>query len=261
MTREAHQEAIDSHRKWLGAFDAERLRKWEQLLSAQEEPAIVEACTRHFLTPYVDRIEPAEDPAQGGPDFRCVRGGSSYYVEVTCITESVVTAKTELPDKPTSRDESYGLLTQQVLEECKNKAPQCSGLDAPCLLAIGTLHFQGGDLCFQKRHLEKILTSDPLIAMRIDTRSGETIGRPIQATDLQKAAFCRQGRNPDSDIELARESISGLLLCAFGFSPPTVRGVLHPYPKRPFDRFLLPDVEFCKLAEGYDRGEFRVVWV
>jgi hypothetical protein len=39
-----------------------------------------------------------------------------------------------------------------------------------------------------------------------------------------------------------------------------VRGVLHPCPKRPFDRRLLPDVEFCKL-EGYDTGELRPRWV
>lgn len=261
MLCEYYQEEIDSHREWLRSFGAERLRKWEQLLSAQEEPAIVEACTRHFLGPHVDRIEPAEDRAQGGPDFRCFRGGSSYYVEVTCITRCVLTAKTELPDDLKSGARFYGLLAQQVLQECKNKAPQCSALDAPCLLAIGTLHCRGRTVLFPKLRVEEILTSETKIRMRFDYGRGETIGGPIQTTDLQNAAFCRKGRNPDREIELARQSISGLLLCAFGLPPVTeVRGVLHPCPKRPFDRRLLPDVEFCKL-EGYDTGELRPRWV
>jgi hypothetical protein len=100
-----------------------------------------------------------------------------------------------------------------------------------------------------------------LIAMRFDQVRGEAVGGVFQATDLHNSAFCRTSRNTDNELEIARKSISGLLLCGFGSVPPVVLGVLHPVPARPFDRSLLPEVDFCKLVEGYDKGEFRVRWI
>lgn len=259
--RSFHKPELASHRRWLGQQGDERLRRWESLLAVDEEAAIVEAGTQHFLGSLVDRMEPAEDLAQGGPDFRCFRAGHRFYVECTCIRESVVTDKTGLTPWPPEDAQVYGHLTQQVLNECKNKAKQCSGLDGPCLLAIGTLHCQAGDLCWDKVSVEDILTGSPCITRHIDTRTGASIGDTYESTDLADAAFCRKSNNPDCSLELARKSISGLLLFGFGSSPPIVIGVLHPNPVRPFDRSLLPGVEFCALEGGYDKGKLSVCWV
>jgi len=244
----------------LVGFDERHAKRWEEMLKADPEAAILEACVRSFLGERLDALRPAEDAVEGGADFCCVRGGSHFYVEATCIKESTVTERIGLPPRSTTgAADWYAPLTEAVKNECVNKAKQCSKCsDAPCLLAIGTLHFQGGAICFEQSHVERILTSEPMITCDIDIRTGGAVGNPYQTTDLGKSAFLRRSQSADMFIEPARRSISGLLLCGFGGRPPTVNGVLHVEAVRPFDRGLLPGVPFCRLKEGYREGVFEV---
>jgi hypothetical protein len=89
----------------------------------------------------------------------------------------------------------------------------------------------------------------------------EAVGEPYQATHLQSAAFIRPTKNINGLIEYARNPISAILLCPFGTRPPEILGVLHPNPNYPFNRNILPKVEFCRLKDGYQKGKLEVEWI
>jgi len=260
MRLEDYTAEIENHRKWLASFGNNRLTNWKQLLAADPEAAVVEACTREFLQEHVAEVKPAEDPTSGGPDFCCAQAGRHFYVEATCMKEAAVTQATGLPPLPEGAFD-FGTLTPKVLDECRNKAPQCSRLDAPCLLAIGTVHPAASVICFNRDFVPEVLTGDTMITMRFDAKRGQAVGKPYQTTDLHNASFLRPLTRSDDGLDhlVVRRSISGLLLCGFGCNPYNVNGVLHPKSVRPFDRALLPDVPFCTLGHGYTEGKFK--WV
>jgi len=256
----SYSKLIDKHRIWIGVFGKQRLSRWEDLLNANPEAAICEAATRELLSGYGINIKPHEDVSFGGPDFLCVKNNNLVYVEVTCITKEKITRKTTLDDSPRGAA-YYRLLTKTFLEELRNKVPQCSNLDAPCIVAIGTLHRQAGYKCFGKHAAEDLLTGTPLISMKFDHKKARGIGDIYQSTDLRDSAFIRFDKTLTGQIECARNPISAVLLCAFGYSPIKVVGVLHPNPNYKFDRSLLPDTEFCRLVKGYETDLLRVEWM
>ena len=255
-----YEKELKCHRAWLDRFGCAWRAKWECLWAADPEAATMEALTRELLQRHVPEVKPNDDPSSGGPDFCCVQDKQLFYVEATCMREEVVTKETALTPRPQGA-QSYGLLTERVLDECRNKAAQCADLDAACLLAIGTLHFQASAICFDEHHIEDVLTGAPKIAHLIDTTTGEPIGETFETTDLGNASFLRLIRDSDAEIEHARRSISGLLLCGFGCEPWNITGLLHPHPVRPFDRGLLPNVRFCRLKPEYREGQFEVEWI
>ncbi len=262
----AYSDTLADHRKWLSGFsDERRISQWERRLKDQPEPAIVEACVRSYLASQVDSVEPAEDLASGGPDFRCRRGCQTFYVESTCLTVDSVTNATKLSPSASGQATNYGTLTDLVKGAVVDKAQQiASRKDAPGLLAIGTLHFQAAALCIKKHHIEAILTSTPFIACDFDPAVGEVVGEPYQAVNLYNSAFIKPPLAISIDaFEHARRSISGVLICGFGSIPPQVLGALHPNACRPFDPNLLTKTCFCWLKgrAASENSELATEWL
>ena len=220
---EIYRDILADHRKWLAGF-GKHAAQWERRLRIQPEAAIVEEARAEHLAGYVKSVEPAEDSASGGPDFRCRRGGRIFYVESTCLTIDAVTNATKLSPSATGQAANYGTLTDLVKRECTNKTAQLSSRkDAPGLLAIGTLHFQASAQCIAERHVEAILTSTPFIACDFDPAAGEAVDDPYQAVNLRNSAFVKPPLADSIDaFEHARQSISGVLICGFGCIPPRI---------------------------------------
>jgi hypothetical protein len=260
---ETYGEIVDAHRGWLIHFDSAHGRRWEQLLASNEGAGLCEACVRELLQQHEVEVSPSEDPATGGPDFGCSAGGHRFYVEATCLTMDVVTKRTGLNARfvENAGPRCYDDLTALVQRETVKKTPQCSNLDAPCLLAVGTFHYEGSGLCRDEMHVQHVLTSKTGISMAFDTERGEAVGDMISSTDGRLSSVVRPGA---TEVEAARRPISGILLCGFGceFSGEgwPVRGALHPDAARPFPRELLPDIRFCELAPGYEQGVLTVKW-
>jgi len=124
---------------------------------------------------------------------------------------------------------------------------------------IATFHFQAGCLCFTEHMAELLLTGRTYITKNFDPELGQSIGETYESTKLELAAFIRPSEI--EDLEHSKKTISATLLCSFGTKPISVVGVLHPKPVHPFDRNLLPDVKFCRLADGYETGQLKVEWV
>lgn len=256
-----YKDAIESHQSWLLGFSQERLKKWQDLLRADPEAAICEACVRSDLAQHVDDIQPNEDLSHGGPDFLCRQGKQYFYVEVTCITIESATRASELPH-PTPRypqASGYRHLTDKIYGELVNKTPQCSGLNHPCVLAIGTLHSQAGPCCMDECAAEEILTGTTYITAKIDTKTGAMVGDPYDAANLRNSSFIRPAQI--ETVEEARKTISAVLLYSLWYDPCHVIGLLHPKPNKPFPRNLLSGIKFGKLKDGYDEGILEVEWI
>lgn len=258
-----YSDLIIEHRTWLKPFGKRRMKKWEDLLKSNPEGAICEAATRKLLSDHGVVVEPYEDPSSGGPDFLCIKNENRFYVETTCLTKDAIAKATGLNKipRPGLHGGPFKPATERIFYEMCNKTPQLRNLDGPCILALGTLHVVAGHICFSKTLASHILTGTPKISVQIDPEQGRAIGDLHQTTDLKDSGFVRPNKKSTNSIEDARRTISAVLLCSFGTIPPRVIGLLHPNPKHSFDRILLPKIEFYRLAEGYQAGQFEVEWI
>jgi hypothetical protein len=258
---ELYSREIEQYRGWLKLSSKKHLKRWECLLVSNPQAAICESLTQQMLSDQDIIVNLNEDISVGGPDFLCSKNNKNFYVEATCISKDAATRESGLSDKPQHKASNYALLTGKIFGEICNKTPQCSGLKYPCLIAIGTLHFQAGCLCFNKHSAEDLLTGTPFITVPIDMRTGQAIREPYEATSLQSAVFVRPIKTSPQSMEFARNPISSVLLCPFATRPTKVVGVLHPNPNYIFDRTLLPEIEFGRLVEGYKANRFEVEWI
>ena len=254
--QEEYVEDVLHHQTWLGHFGKEPSQRWEALLRKNEEAAICEAITRGFLSENNLNIEPYKDEFDGGPDFLCRRNGDHFYVEATCMLRNKVTEKTKLSED--MKAGYYNLLTWPILKKTVHKTPQCGGVDAPCVVAVGTFHKSACGHCFREYAAKELLTGTPKLSLDTNLECGEAVGDPYQSTGLENSVFIK---SENGQVVAVRKTISALILCPLAFDPMKVVGVLHPEPNHPFDTGLLPSVKFCKLAEGWKDGQFSVEWL
>ncbi len=245
----------DEHREWLSRFESSARARWERLLRGNVEAALCEAMVRRMLATRVDSIVPGEEPVMGGPDFRCVQPGGGFFVEVTCITSDRASEVTGVA--PGSLAGSFRYLTPQIRAECVSKAPQCATPYSPCLLAIGTFHPIAAATAMSRLGAEYALTSEPTWRVQVNEETGEA-GPIVGETALRHAALLRQ-RPEDSEIESARRSISGLLLC--DLRGDQIFGSLQPDAARPFARDLLPVVPFCVAVVDPEARTIEKRWI
>ena len=256
------QAVIQQFEKWLSKFDPQHARNWKRLLRSNDEAALCEAMTWQILNEQHVVVEPNADLTGGErrPDFRCTKNNQTFYVEITCVHTSTLEDKIKLPSSGTH--DMTAVPWQKFLEavflKCRNKAPQCADLDAPCIATVGTFH---ASACMsfinEKFVIEQLLTGETKTAWDVNAKSGET-SDVYPTPELWSALFLKPGETtPDK----ARCPISALLVAGLGVASRPVYGLLHPAPARPFDRNLLPRIEFCRLKEGYQTGKLETEWI
>lgn len=261
----AWTELETEHRQWLSAFDSQYLRNWEKLLNADYEAALCEAAVRRLLQSHGVTVQPNEDLAGNGPtgaeqrpDFRCTGPQGEFFVEVTCLQIATVVEKTDLPHPfQPGIAQNYGSLNDAIFEKCRKKTKQCSKVDLPTLLAVGTFHSHASAMCFSKKFADMLLTGTTSLTWFVNKETGESVGDAFQITKLDAASFLKPG---SQSICEARTPLSGLLLCGFGFLPPTVLGILHPDPVRSFDRQWLPNIQFGEVQINRATGQLCTCW-
>lgn len=241
------QELEAEHHKWLSGFDSRYLGNWTKLLNNDEEAAFAEARVRQLLDSYGVIVQPNESltGATQCPDFRCSTKGGGFYVEVTCIPVAVAAEETGIP------------LNDAIFAKCQAKASQCSGLDAPSLVVIGTFHSIAAMRSFKKPLINWVLTGEAKITWDVNACTGE-VGETYESTELHSAAFLRPDRN--EEVGYARCSISGLLLSGFTLANRPFIGVLHPNAARPFDPATLPQIDIGQVIVDRSSRQLRVNW-
>jgi hypothetical protein len=245
---------------WIEQFDPQHARNWGRLYRNDAEAAMCEAAVWGLLVDCGVEVEPNIDVTgkTRSPDFACRKAGEVFYVEVTCIHIETASAKTGLPDHPTPSFRFCGNLNKAIFGECQEKAAQCGFTDGPCLTAVGTFHKEASISSIQEAHVAELLTGEAMLGSDVDINRGVVVGNCYQTTHLRSAAFVKPGGR---EIVHARTSLSGILVCGFGASPPSVLGLLHPHPLHPFKRELLSRIPFCHLADGYQAGRLATEWI
>jgi len=257
---------VGRHRAWLKDFNTIHLKAWDDLFTKDNsEAALCEAGTRQLLEELDVSVEPCSfggnDP---NPDFKCRRYGKVFYVDATCVMKDTATKRSQLDDVPHKQKASYySLLTETYFRKADKKESHFKNLNAPCMIAIGTLHFQASARCFDKKSAEEILTGKSGLRIRINKRIARLFVEPYNSTSLESAPFLKVRRIICSGpvILPVRQTISGVLLCPFGTQPIKCLGLLHPEPLYEFDRDLLPGIEFCHLKAGWAGGAFITEWI
>jgi len=258
---ESYGDVIRRHRAWLTAYGRARRERWEGMLESQPEAALVEGGVCGFLQKSVGSVEPNEDPDSGGPDFACMQGGERFYVEATCVTIEAGTRATGV-DAGQCGGGFGRAITGVIRNEVSNKAKQCAGVtDAPCLLAIGTLHSEVGRLFRDELQVPSVLTSDTKITCAFDPTTGEAVGESRLSTDLSRSAFIKKSNSHGELVAPVRRTISGIVLVDLYWKSLNVLGVLHVDAARPFNRQLLPNVKFYRLRGRYASGDLEGEWV
>jgi hypothetical protein len=248
------------HRSWLTAFNPQFLCNWDKLLNSDYEAALCEAATRRLLQNQTIKVEPNEDltGSQQRPDFRCTHPEGTFFVEVACIPIDKAAEESGLPYPSQSGPRGYWHLNNAVFLKCKGKASQCSKVTNPTLVAVGTLHTDASHLCFQKKFADMLLMGETRLSWLVNTQTGAGVGDAFQTTEFYSAAFL--GQNQQREVGDYRRSISGILLCGFGIAPPIVLGVLHPGAVRPFNRLLLPAIEFGEVQVNAAKAQLCTSW-
>ncbi len=247
------------HRKWLANFDPLYARNWDRLLKNHFEAAITEADIRRMLERHGATVEPTED-ANGSrrrPDFKCRVGQEMFYVEAKCILRETATAKTGIPDHERGLF-AFKPLNAAIMGICRGKAGQCKDLDAPALVAIGTLHSTIAMAYFTRPWVSMLLTGQVRMEWTPHTQTSLTVADTEDTTELRDAAFL--GPDDSQPVGFARRPISGLLLCGVGYEPPRVIGVLHPNPVHSFRPELLPGIDFGQVRIDGESGRLQVRW-
>jgi hypothetical protein len=221
------------------------LEQFKKRLNGDPKAAQAEAIAFSWLRAENQQPKPFEDTSTGGPDFECISPNSDQFlVEVTSLDSEVVSKRSGLPLSISGPGgQAYGLITESLFSEVKNKARQLGQFALPGVLAITSDHFFAGML-LDRLAAEYLMTSAPQINVPLGG------GPTYTTTDLKHSAFYQRLKVLDASgapiIQPRRQSVSAVLLIAVYPHEVQMVGVLHPEATHPFNPAWLPKVPFLK---------------
>jgi len=166
-----------------------------------------------------------------------------FVVEATSLSLDAVTDRSGIPNEVPDdiSGGAYGLVTQNIVNKAKAKAPQLGNYPMPRALAIGSSHAAIAAL-FNGATAKWALVSDPHWKHEI----GSNVVDTAEYTDLDKSVFIRPG--PGNTIAPCRQSISAILLLAVHGDKSEVHGIRHPEPAYPLNVEFLPKIPFIRIS-------------
>jgi hypothetical protein len=262
MTGDTVNELVEFYYRYLGRnggleahFDLFKNR-----YKSDPKAAIAEAVVFSLL--WAEGLQPElfEDVSKGGPDF-CIKSSPSetFLVEVTSLDSAMVSKRSGLPSSITRHGGgAFGLITDRLLSEAKNKAPQLGLHHLPGVLAITSDH-AFASILLDGLAAEYLMTSAPQFNAPLD-------GRPtFTSTDLRHSVFYKPLRVVDTNgapiIEPCRQSIAAILLMAIDAREVQVVGLLHPEAIYPFAPGWLPKVPFVKFRGQVSPTNIDTEWI
>ena len=232
--------------------------QFKKRLKADSQAATAEAIIFSHLR--AERLHPElfEDPANGGPDFRC-HSTAPFLVEVTSLDSALVTKRSGLPATITGPGGgAFGQITDRLLSEAKNKAPQLGRYPLPGVLAIVSDHAFSGML-LDRLAAEYLMTSAPQFNVPLGG------GPHYMTTDLKHAAFYRPLGVLDASgtpiISPCRQSIAAILLVASYPREVQVVGLLHPEATYPFSPHWLSKIPFVQFDGPCTPNHIATRWI
>lgn len=255
------RDLINRYQSYLDIERPDRVKSYHKLLRNQPGSAKAEAVSFSFLDTKVDEVYVEETPESGGVDFRCKIRSSEFVVEVTHLdTEAVVRAsgvKNEIPKNISVG--SHGWITDLLRRTVSSKTKQISGYDCPRMLVIASEHQDAMSLMSSRIAAEFLLTSDTKISIPDPRLYPKPF--PKLETSLEESVFFRFQKGTDN-LELCRQSISAILLCAIYEIDTRIVGLLHPGPTHEFPIHYLPSIPFVRVKEfPFEDNCIHTEWV
>jgi hypothetical protein len=246
-------EGLDEYAEWLVRYGAHRVKMFDGRRRSDVEAAASEALIGNYLRRRVDKIDPAEDMASGGPDFRCVHKGHPFYVEVTSLKTSAIEQSIKVPDDPNWKGGFVGSISKIVRTAVSGKSAQCLLPNAPTVVAIGTHHSL---LDIDTSLAEELLISDMAYEVQVSPSHPipEEPGRFV--TGLRNALFMRFRNN---GVQRAREYVSAVVIFGLGYLPARAIGLVNDVARRSFDPSLLPEIQFAGTVRT-EEGALTLRW-
>ena len=257
---------LDSYSGYLHSGHPKNANRFDLARKLDREGAIAEAITFAMLQTMDLQPEIHEQVGIGGADFICCgsRGPlfkrspeDRFVVEATSLSPDAVSNRSNIPNEVPEGIGgcAFGLLTQNICNKAKDKAPQLEGYAMPRVLAIASSHF-GIAMLFDRGPAEWALVSDPHFRHEI----GSKVADPSQYTDLDRSVFIKPG--PEGSIIACRQSISAILLIAVYGNHSEVYGILHPEPAYPLNINLLSGLPFVRIGKWpITNGRITTEWV
>lgn len=161
--------------------------QFKKRLHIDPQAATAEAIVFSLLRAEKLHPELFEDPVSGGPDFRC-NPNAPFLVEVTSLDSAVVSKRSGLPASISGPGGgAFGQITDRLLSEAKNKAPQLGRYPLPGVLAITSDH-AFSSILLDRLAAEYLMTSAPQFNVPLGG------GPHYMTTDLKHAVFYRPAR-------------------------------------------------------------------
>lgn len=208
----AYARLAAEHRDWLDRFGREHRSKWDRMLCRSPQAALFEAVVRRYLVVAGLGPRPGEQHSGGGPDFICEQG--SLAVEAKCLTIDKVARATGLPDLPMEHGGSYAFPTSAIRKAVTEKAAQAP-VGVPYVVAIGTFHFMGAWMVFDRRGAEFVLAGKPVIVWPV-TPDGDCAGAMSEKIDPAPASFYVHDGCLDGTLDAINRDVGGVLLLGLG---------------------------------------------
>ncbi len=232
--------------------------QFKKRLHIDPQAATAEAIVFSLLRAEKLHPELFEDPVSGGPDFRC-NPNAPFLVEVTSLDSAVVSKRSGLPASISGPGGgAFGQITDRLLSEAKNKAPQLGRYPLPGVLAITSDH-AFSSILLDRLAAEYLMTSAPQFNVPLGG------GPHYMTTDLKHAVFYRPLGVLDASgtpiITPCRQSIAAILLIAIYRREVQVVGLLHPEAAYPFNPAWLPKVPFVQFEGKCTPTHIATEWI
>ena len=257
---------LNSYSEYLRHGHPQNSKRFEETRASDREAAVAEAVVFGILQRFNVDPQINDDVKTGGADFICCpsRGPLAkrlpedrFVVEATSLSPDAVTDRSKLPNEPPHEisGRAFGLVTRNICNKARGKAPQLAGYPMPRVLAIASSHADIAAL-FDEATATWALVSDPHWRQEIGSSAVDT----AEYTDLEKSVFVKPG--PGGIIVACRKSISAILLVAVYGNKSEVWGILHPEPAYPLNIAFLPDLPFVRIAHWpVVDGKILTEWV
>ena len=239
---------------WLEANHPDRAKDWQRKREAQPEPFAAEAVIWETVTRrFGATIEVADE--HGGPDFKCVKDGFTFFVEVASLDSESVAKRTGLPNDWEPGARSFGFDHVKVRDVVKKKRKQLGNQPHPVVLAVCCEHARSS-LLFNELGCREMMFGT--LGFSIPLGQESPVVRDIAKF---KDSVWLEEKADGSGVELKSNNPSAIILVSVYERWCEVTGLLHPSPDKAFPYQLFDGVPFRRFVEWPPTDHVELEWV
>lgn len=248
------RKVVERFMTWLRANHPAKATDWERKQASQPEPLAAEAVVWEILSRRFDAtIEVADE--LGGPDFKCVIDGFTFFVEVASLDSESIAERTVLPNDWEPGAHTFGYDHTKVRDVVKKKRKQLGNQPHPVVLAVCSEHARSS-LLFNELGCRQMMFGT--LGFSVSIGQHPPTFRDI--SEFKDSVWLEQ-KEDGTGVELKSSNPSAILLVSIYEKACNIVGLLHPAPEIEFPYQLLPGVPFRRYVEWPPNKSVSLEWV